>query len=176
MHARFIRFDKFFGLAIKKLPAWLQPIMKAATLIGQPVIVVVAALTVACVGIFKQQPGVVIAETLGLVAFGGNTVLKHVVRRTRPDTLFVQHMKIKSYSFPSGHAFGSMAIYGLLAYLAYKHLMQPWNTVIMAILALLILCIGVSRVYLEAHFPSDVMVGWLLGGACLLSIVLVVNP
>jgi undecaprenyl-diphosphatase len=85
-------------------------------------------------------------------------------------------MKIKSYSFPSGHAYGGMVIYGLLAYLAYKHLPHPWNLLSALLLGMLIIVIGVSRVYLGAHFPSDVAVGWLLGAITLALILIFIKP
>ncbi len=176
MHSSIERFDKYFGLAIKQLPPWLHPVMVAASLIGEPIVLIVVAVGIAFLGYVKRQPRVVLAEALALLAFTGNSVLKYLLHRTRPDTLFVQHMKIKSFSFPSGHAFGSVVVYGLLAYLAFTRLPQPWNLIIAAILVFLIILIGISRVYLEAHFPSDVLAGWLLGGLCLFLIIYFVKP
>ncbi len=176
MYRYVVWFDKFFGLLIKKLPDWVRPIMIAATFIGEPAVVIAAAITVFVVGLIKHRPKLIFAEVFGLAAFGAHTLLKLIIHRKRPDTLFVQHMKIKSYSFPSGHAFGSVVFYGLIAYLLYNRLPHPWNYIILLLFFLLILLIGISRVYLGAHFPSDVLVGWLLGGTSLLLIVKYVNP
>jgi len=176
MHAYLTRFDHAVASLVKLLPDWLSPLMKLATFIGEPAIIVGVAVSVGVLAMAKRAPRVTIAEACALVAFAGNTGIKYLVHRTRPETLFVQNMKIKSYSFPSGHAFGSMVIYGLLAYLAYTKLPQPWNAWAAIILALLILLIGTSRVYLGAHFPSDVVIGWLLGGLCLFIIIKLVKP
>lgn len=176
MHAYFERFDKYFGLAIKELPPWLHPLMLAVTFMGGPFLLIVVAISVAIWGYMGRQFRIVIAESLALLAFFLNTVLKYILHRTRPDTLFVQHMKIHSYSFPSGHSFGSLVVYGLLAYLLFIRLSEPWNYFIVAALISLIILIGISRVYLGAHFPSDVLAGWLLGGLCLFLIIYFVRP
>jgi len=176
MHAYLTRFDHAVASLVKLLPAWLSPLMKFATLIGEPVVTVGVAVTIGVLAVVKRAPRIAIAEVCALVAFAGNTGIKHVIHRTRPETLFVQNMKIKSYSFPSGHAFGSMVIYGLLAYLAYTRLPHPWNIWVTITLSVLILLIGTSRIYLGAHFPSDVAIGWLLGGLCLFIIIKLVKP
>jgi len=176
MHAYLTRFDHAVATLVKLLPAWLSPIMKFATFIGEPAMTVGVAVLVGAVAFAKRAPRIAIAEVCALVAFAGNTGIKHVIHRTRPETLFVQNMKIKSYSFPSGHAFGSIVIYGLLAYLAYTRLPQPWNLWVAVLLSVLILLIGTSRIYLGAHFPSDVLIGWLLGGLCLFIIIKLVRP
>jgi membrane-associated phospholipid phosphatase len=90
--------------------------------------------------------------------------------------MYVAHMRIHSYSFPSGHSFGATVFYGLLAYLAWSRLPHPWNLLVVLLLVLLIILVGLSRVYLGAHFPSDVVVGWLLGGLSLFVIIKYIRP
>jgi len=150
--------------------------MLAVTVIGEPISVIAVSVVVAVIALFKGSHRLVVAILFGYVFFGINTLIKHLVQRTRPDTLFVEHMRIKSYSFPSGHAFGSMFFYGLLAYVAFTRLPHPWNLYSAILLGILIFLIGVSRVYLGAHFPSDVVVGWLFAGACLWLVIRFIKP
>ncbi|MBR5370146.1 MAG: phosphatase PAP2 family protein [Bacilli bacterium] len=88
-----------------------------------------------------------------------NQALKHIIRRIRPDHLRL--IKEKGYSYPSGHSMISVAIYGLLIYLVYKNIKNKYLKIVLIILLLaLILGIGISRVYLGVHYPSDVLAGF----------------
>lgn len=171
MHDYVSRFDQTTATLIRMLPAWANGVMEVVTLIGQPVIVLSVGALLAITCFLKGAERVALAVCIGFGAFGINTIIKSIVHRTRPDTLYALNMHIKSYSFPSGHAFGSIFFYGLLAYLAFQHLTHPWNVITAGALAFLILLIGVSRVYLGAHFPSDVVAGWLFGAICLLFVI-----
>lgn len=167
MHKYLTSFDRTVGAWIKLLPDWVNPLMHFVTHVGEPVYVLGAAVILAATAFFKGSYQVVAAVVFGFMAFACNTAVKFAVHRERPETMFAQSMKIKSYSFPSGHAFGTMFFFGLFAYLAFVHLPKPWNVIIAAVLGVLILLVGVSRVYLGAHFPSDVLVGWIFGAICL---------
>jgi membrane-associated phospholipid phosphatase len=169
-------FDTQFARLVALLPSWFAPVMQGATLLGSPSLVIGGALVIAAVSWLKHRPRLAYAELASLVAFGGNTVIKDIVHRTRPHTIYVEHMRIHSYSFPSGHSFGATVFYGLLAYLAYQHLPRPWSFTVPVLLTILIILVGISRVYLGAHFPSDVIIGWLLGGLSLLAIIKWIRP
>ncbi len=86
--------------------------------------------------------------------------LKVIIKRPRPRT-YVPGL-LPSYSFPSGHAYGTVLVGALLVFI-----MSDYGVSNMAIGALLvtasIVLTGVSRVYLGAHYPSDVIGGWILG-------------
>ena len=111
-----------------------------------------------------------------LLSLGVNSLLKLFLHRSRPDTLYVGAMKFKTFSFPSGHAFGAVVTYGFLAYLLMM-LVAPISAVLIAIVAvMLMLVIGVSRIYLGAHFPTDVLGGWLLGLLSLFLIIYYLKP
>lgn len=167
MHALFHTFDRSIANQVAKLPSWLIPIMTMCSFLGLPVVIVSASVISALICYRQDLKNLAAAFSLVVIALGANSVLKMIFHRTRPETLYVQSMAIKSYSFPSGHAFGSMVFYGLIAYLCYQHLSQPANIIIPVLLAVLIGAIGLSRIFLGAHFPSDVVSGWLLGGAAL---------
>jgi undecaprenyl-diphosphatase len=99
-----------------------------------------------------------IIATLGVGML--NIELKNAFARPRPPGAPPEW----GWSFPSGHSMGSFVVYGMLAYLIVLSVRRPLarNTAV-AGLALLILAIGFSRVYLGAHFPSDVVGGFLAG-------------
>ena len=93
----------------------------------------------------------------GMMAGGTllNLGLKQIYAAPRPDLL--PHLDIvHSYSFPSGHSAGNMMFFGALALLAGGRVAQ-------AMAATMILMIGVSRVWLGVHWPSDVLAGWIEG-------------
>jgi membrane-associated phospholipid phosphatase len=89
-------------------------------------------------------------------------VLKFLFNRPRP--LIPLLKEAQGLSFPSGHALNSMAFYGLIIYLVWrnvKHVAWKWTLIIA--LSLLILTIGLSRVYLRVHYASDVVAGFCVG-------------
>lgn len=176
LHRLFNAYDHLIARLVARLPQWLEPIMRAASFIGEPVSVVIVALIVVVTAWTRGHHRIAYAYIAGLAGFGGNTILKSIFHRARPQTLYAHSMRIKSYSFPSGHAYGGLVFYGLLAYLAYKYLPQPWNIIASVLLVILIFLIGLSRVYLGAHFPSDVTAGWLLGVITLLLIIVFIKP
>lgn len=171
MHPFLNRYDKALAGYVAHIPAGLTPLMNAVTFIGQPIIVIGIACVLIVGSWLKGFHKIAYAGIGTLIAFGGNTTIKHIVHRSRPDTIYVENMRIHSYSFPSGHTFGSTVVYGLLAYLVLRHLPQPWNYITFGLLITLIILVGISRVFLGAHFPSDVIAGWLLGAISLILII-----
>ncbi len=171
MHEQLRTFDRTIAGQVAKLPMWLTPFMTLCTYLGSPVVIVGGSAIIAMIAYWQDRKDISLAFCLAIIALGANGVLKLLLQRSRPDTLYVQSMAIKSYSFPSGHSFGSMVFYGLIAYLCYQNLSQPFNIVVPILLGLLIVAIGLSRIFLGAHFPSDVLVGWMLGGLAVFFIV-----
>jgi len=169
-------FDSRVGTHIVGWPNWLHPLMLGATFVGLPAVVVAVAAIAAVMTWRSNQPKMAWAFAFAVAGLGLNTLIKASVQRLRPDTSFALAMKIKSYSFPSGHAFGSLVVYGLAAYLSAKYLPSPWNMIVAALLAGLIIVIGLSRVYLGAHYPTDVLGGWIFGLLVLALVIILVKP
>lgn len=91
------------------------------------------------------------------------TVLKAIFQRARPDAYF-DYALPSSYSFPSGHSLSSVCFYGILAWLVTARMKNRAAKIAVWTLAvLLIFLIGLSRVYLGVHYPSDVLAGYAAG-------------
>lgn len=90
-----------------------------------------------------------------------NQLLKNLFDRPRPQSFRI--VEASGYSFPSGHSMVSMAFYGFIIYLIYKNVKNQYLKWGLCIgLSLLILLIGVSRIYLGVHYASDVAAGFCL--------------
>lgn len=90
-----------------------------------------------------------------------NLLFKTIFHRVRPDILQLVHAS--GYSFPSGHSMIGVAFYGYLIYLCVLFVKKTWKQFLSALLLLLILMIGISRIYLGVHYASDVIGGFLAG-------------
>jgi undecaprenyl-diphosphatase len=95
-----------------------------------------------------------------------NELLKLLFHRARPD--FHRLIKINGYSFPSGHAMSAFAVYGVLSFLLWRHIPTRWGRTLLIVTSIImILTIGISRIYLGVHYPSDVIGGYFASGCWL---------
>jgi undecaprenyl-diphosphatase len=116
------------------------------------------------------------AAVLMLITMAGafilSGVLKLAFQRARPDPFFgieVPH----SYSFPSGHALYSFCLFGTLAAVIHRRTRSVWvRLAVWAVAALLVALVGLSRVYLGVHYPSDVLAGYLAASVWVLAVAL----
>ncbi len=115
----------------------------------------------------------VVASSLGAGAL--SIAIKMLVGRARP-VLYSGSGPLwqlfDRYSFPSGHAVFYTAFFGAIAFLLWKRFTgrARWAGIILCIT--LIVLVGPSRVFLGAHWPSDVLAGYLVGGLCLCAVIL----
>ena len=139
---------------------WHQVFVDVAA-VSQPVNDVVIMALLALVFALRRQRQVVIWIVLvAALSRVANAMLKHFVHRERPD---VPH-QIAGYSFPSGHSSAIAALMGVLIVLTANGVARPalrrWLIVLWVAVAVLV---GLDRIFLGAHYPSDVLAGWLLG-------------
>ena|SRR5664279_1770521 len=166
------RFDAAVIERAQVLPVWFRPIMQLLTLVGQPVFVVVIAVVMLYLELKQTHLRLALAYGTILIVIGVGSLLKYMLHRVRPDTKYAKNMWFHTYSFPSGHATSAMVGFGVLGYL----LLPAWSVVALLVGILLAICVGISRVYLGAHFPSDVVGGWILGFVGLLAVIFAVQP
>lgn len=90
-----------------------------------------------------------------------NRVLKMIFIRPRPEVLRL--VKEGGYSFPSGHTMAVTSFYGFLIYLTYKsNIDNKYKIPIYILLSLIIILVGLSRIYLGVHYASDVLAGYIV--------------
>jgi undecaprenyl-diphosphatase len=147
-------------------PAWLVEAARDLTSLGSILVVGITTLAVAGYLFLAAKPAV--AWLMLIAVVGGialNDLLKFMFARARPD--FVTHAtRVFTTSFPSGHATLSAITYLTVAALLARS--QPSFTLslyFMSLAAFLTVLIGVSRIYLGVHYPTDVLGGWCIGVA-----------
>jgi undecaprenyl-diphosphatase len=141
----------------------LTTVMWTISLMGNEVVWVFAAVLLA---LFSWQRRWGSALTV-VVILGGeqllNNVLKNLFQRTRPSPVVPGLFIAQQFSFPSGHAMTAMAFYCYVGYLSFRYVRGTWRILVVLILAILVILIGVSRIYLGVHYLSDVIAGYLAG-------------
>jgi undecaprenyl-diphosphatase len=135
------------------------------THLGDPALLVPGAAAVAVVLLWRRDWLLGWAWVAG--TGGGallNRMLKALFARTRPAH---EHgfAAADGYSFPSGHASGSMLVFGLAAYFIVRHTQRAWHVPATLLALLLIVFVGSSRVLLQVHYLSDVLAGWTVAAA-----------
>lgn len=133
---------------------------------GVQMIVPLMLLLAAYLWFFKKNRGLALWLVLNIALGAGllNVIAKHLFLRPRPS---IEHFVVETgWSFPSGHSMGAMICYTSIAFVFIYLSHSKINQAITALLcATLIFSIGISRIYLGVHYPSDVLGGFALGFA-----------
>jgi len=139
----------------------LTALMRALTYAGSTL--VIGTLTVIVLAIFligRHWWSTVVFAVMMAGAMLLNFVLKTSFARDRPNTYFDTPVP-NSYSFPSGHALFSLCFYVCLAWILTRHMTGRWPKAVVWLFTVLLVCgVGLSRIYLGVHYPSDVIAGY----------------
>jgi undecaprenyl-diphosphatase len=159
------------------LPEMFRPIVDSLayffTFLGNTLTLVVVAFIAAIFLFMRKRTHAAVFEVVTLVGLPLNMALKGVVGRPRPDRDIVEVLlPTVGLSYPSGHAMASTMVYGFLAALFWIHAgpkkLRKWVTVLLALVPPLV---SLSRVFVGAHFLSDVIGGMTAGIFCLVFLV-----
>lgn len=157
LNNRSFKIDNYFYYFLSQFQSDpLTFIVKVITNLGGTVVTIMLAFF-ALIAIKDKKINFCICLNLALV-FLFNTGLKFLVARPRPT--FLHLVREVGYSFPSGHAMMSLAFYGFLIYLLFKNVIPKRKWIAIITLSILILAIGISRIYLGVHYTTDVIAGF----------------
>ena len=149
-------------------PEWLAAFWSGLTWLGDKTqLIMLAVLTLLGLLILRRWHSALFMTGIMLSGIALSTTLKHWIARPRPQ-LVVHLDHVSSQSFPSGHALNNTLFYLTVALLLTPMLRQRisrWTVYTSAIS--LSLMIGVSRIALGVHWPSDVLAGWIIAAAWL---------
>lgn len=148
-------------------------IMKLITSFGSTMVIITGILSIFL--LFKNKKYFKIFLLANLIGVIFNNLLKIIIKRPRPTETMALTSET-SYSFPSGHSMMSLIFYGLIIYFILINVKKKWlKNLLIFILSLLIILIGISRVYLGVHYVSDVIGAWLIGGIYLFGFLKIYN-
>lgn len=146
-------------------PRWVEELGRDFTSLGGVALLTMLTAAIACYLVLERKPG--LAVFLAVTVTGGTVLsfyLKSAFSRPRPD-LVPHGSYVYTTSFPSGHSMMAAVAYLTLAVvLARAHSRKRVKIFFIIVGAMLTLAVGVSRVYLGVHWPTDVLAGWTAGG------------
>lgn len=152
-----------FGFAADIATPWLNSFIEAITFFASRQFLTPAALLLIAYFLFVRKHRWYSLK-VPVVALGSitlNLVLKQFFDRPRPLLPLVE---ASGLSFPSGHSMVAASFYGLLIYLAWKHIKQPFlRYFLVGFLVAFVIVIGFSRIYLRVHYATDVLAGFAAG-------------
>ena len=161
--------DSVYNFIIKFSSEMTTKFMKIFTFLGSAPFIIGLCILVFVILLYQKQKeyaykcaGILVISTLI------NNIVKVIVRRPRPEYITVVE---NTFSYPSGHTMASVTLYGFLIYFILKSkISRTYKIVFSIILSIIPVLVGISRIYLGAHYFSDVFGGALLSAMLLSSI------
>jgi membrane-associated phospholipid phosphatase len=163
------RFDVALTQALRlQLSAATLRVFALVTHLGDTRTLTALCIVVAAVLVWCGQRALTLAWVLAVAGNGAlNNLLKSVFERVRPEHDHRFLVADGGWSFPSGHSSGSVAAYGMLAYVILRFVSMRWQLPLLLLAAAVAFTTGVSRVFLQVHYASDVLAGFASGLAWL---------
>jgi len=171
-----VYFDTFYSGAIQGLRGGgLNTLIEGITYIGNWQSIVIICLLLLAFDKTRKTFGIPVT-LVAILSSVANKIVKHLMHRPRPDSSNML-ISVKGYSFPSGHTTTAIAVFVLIGYILVKTMDDKKKAWIYAVLlTLLALVIGLSRVYVGVHHPSDVFAGIFMGTASMSLIAMFFYP
>lgn len=144
----------------------ISQIMKFFTFIGSSTVVIPLVATIALImyKFLKQRSELILLFSVTIGSALLNVALKLIFHRACPTVHRI--IDASGYSFPSGHSMSAFTLYGILAFLLWRHIPTSLGRLLIILFSsLMILLIGISRIYLGVHYPSDVLGAYLISGS-----------
>ena len=164
--------NKIYNLVIKMLSPTVTGIMTFVSYLGSAVALITLSLGLILLLKNKKNSKIIVLNLI--LVFILNRILKLIIARPRPEVLKL--VLENGYSFPSGHAMVSFGFYGFLIYLLNKNVnSKKIKYPLIVFLSLLILLIGISRIYLGVHYATDVIGGFIIAFIYLVIFIKILN-
>lgn len=160
-----IRFDSSVRDHIHQFASpTLTTVMQTASFLGSTLFLIFLGIIIVIIFFLLKRPR---ASVIFIITTVGSSILlaalKFAFKRARPEPFF-NTLLPASYSFPSGHSLASFCFYGALAAIIVARVEKLWLKIIIWSLAIILIAlIGISRIYLGVHYPSDVLAGYAVG-------------
>lgn len=168
-HPAMSRFDQRVTAKIQRNHRpWLDGLARGGTFLANTEIIIGIGILVCGYLMVTKHPWAALFSAAGLLGMPISGTLKQVIGRQRPKSEIARVvLPAVGLSFPSGHAMTALMFYGFIALLIGVHVTSGIDKVLIGLLVLLIVLISWSRIYLGAHWFSDILGGW-AGGTLLL--------
>jgi undecaprenyl-diphosphatase len=167
---KIVNFDKRIADFFQSFNSqFLTNIMKLFTFLGSGLVIafIVIMAMIFFYVVLKHRNELVLLVGVVIGSALLNLILKMTFHRARPTINRI--IDASGYSFPSGHSMAAFTLYGILSFLLWKHISSyRGRSLLIIISVLMIAMIGISRIYLGVHYPSDVLGGFLASGTWLI--------
>ncbi|MCM3727923.1 phosphatase PAP2 family protein [Neobacillus cucumis] len=163
---KIVHFDTIVIGAVQGMESpTLTSVMKFFTFIGSAPFVIVMSIVILffLYKVLQHRVELILFIVTIIGSAGLNGLLKHLFHRIRPN--LHRLIDVGGYSFPSGHAMNAFSVYVIITFLLWRHIPRKWGRTLLILFSFfMILAIGVSRIYLGVHYPSDIVGGYFASG------------